>query len=232
MNKIKELLQNEDNAEKIRDGIAAILKIELENQKKLADDLNIEDKKDYDINVFIENSRPWELASGEKYPFPLVNVSLQETNEDAGKPGPAVGNIKYTGTFYIDCYGCGNYQPITPGKNKTYIPDDSLATKRAWKTARVVRNILMSGFYVYLGLQGVITRRRITKIVTMVPAGLDTSAYTITVCRIYFDVDFFEKSLEGTGVYFEGITFKSDDVGKVNLIDIITDNVKENKQKE
>jgi hypothetical protein len=233
---IIELLKKQDNAEIIRDRIAAILKLEFENQKILADNDNtIENKKDFNIKVYIENSRPWELISnsGKNNPFPLVNVCLQETNEDQNKPGPTVGKIKYAGTYYVDCYGCGNYRPVyNENENAEYIPDDSLSAIRAWHTTRVTRNILMSGQYAYLGMQGVVMRRRITKITTVIPAGLDASAISITACRIIFEVEFYEISPEATGVEFKGITFKANDAGEVNLIDIMTDHDKENFNKE
>jgi hypothetical protein len=230
---INELLKTQDNAEIIRDRIAAILKLEFTNQKKLADeDSTISNKKDFNINVYVENTRPWELISndGKNNPFPLVNVCLQETNEDQNKPGPISGKIRYTGTYYIDCYGCGNYRAIE--SSDEYVPDDSLSAIRAWHTARVTRNVLMSGYYAYLGLQGTVMRRRITKITTVVPAGLDISAISITACRIVFEVELFEVSPEASGINFEGITFRAYDDGEVKLIDIMTDYTKENTNKE
>jgi hypothetical protein len=217
---ITKLLDNQDNAEIIRDLIAVILKTEFLTQKKLADNApHIKDKKDFDIKVFIENSRPWELTgdSKETNPFPLVNVCLQETIEDVSNPGATVGKVKYTGTFCIDCYGCGNYQPED---KKEYIPDDSLSTKRAWQTARITRNILMSAFYTYLGLQGTVRRRRIEKISTIIPPVAD-SAISITGCRIIFKVEFHEISPEGDTVELETVSFLSKNEGEVVLIDIL-----------
>ena len=225
--RIKTILNTPDNAEKIRDQIAAILKLELNNQKILADnDPIIENKKDFNIKVYIENSRPWMLLGDkpEKNPFPLVNISLQDIKHDSG---PIAGKIKYTGTYFVDCYGCGNYQPENAAE---WEPDDSLSAKRAWYTARVTRNILMSGFYGFLGMQGTVLKRNIESIVTVVPAGLEGSAISITACRITLKVDTFEISPEAEGVLFNGITFTSNDDGEVNLIDIKTDNEKETKE--
>ncbi len=216
---INELLNIQDNAEKIRDRIAAILKLELTKQKQLADDsAEIENKKDFDIRVYLENSRPWEVSvnSADANPFPLVNVCLQETNEDTS-PGSTLNNVKYTGIYYIDCYGCGNNQSESP---EEFIPDDFLSTIRAWQTTRIVRNILMSGFYAYLGMRGIVRRRRISKIVTIIPNGMPDTALDVTACRITFEVDFFETSPEAQGVDFEGLSFKSENDGEVTLIDI------------
>ena len=102
ISKINELLTDQDNSEKIRDRIAAILKLELTKQKQLADELKIKDKKDFNINVYLENSRPWELTGDneENNPFPLVNVCLQEINKDE-RSGSDQNNVKYTGIYYI-----------------------------------------------------------------------------------------------------------------------------------
>jgi len=230
ISQIKELIKNKDNAEKIRDQIACILKAELLNQKQLADESEeITDKKDFDIAVYIENSRPWELTGDKKdsSPFPLVNVCLQETVEDEKSPGATVGNVKYNGTFYIDCYGCGNNQPENTDE---YVPDDFLSTMRAWHTARVIRNILMSGFYAYLGMQGLVRKRKIKKITTIIPP-LTESSISITGCRIIFEVEFHEVSIVGDGVKLEEISFTSNKNGEVSLIDALFD-YKEKKETE
>ena len=215
---INELLNKQDNAEIIRDRIAAILKLELSNQKKIADEnKNIKDKKDFNINVYLENSRPWDLISNSenKNPFPLINVCLQETTE-AQKPGGS-SKTKYTGLYLIDCYGCGNTQPKDA---EEYIADDSLSTIRAWQTARVVRSILMSGFYAYLGMRGTVMKRRISKITAIIPTGLDGSAVSVTACRINLEVDFYENSMEAAGDDLEELAFRSNNEGEVSLINI------------
>jgi len=228
---IKSLLNTPDNAELIRDQIAAILKNEFLNQKELATaahQILINDIKDYDIKVYIENSRPWMLL-GEKSsnnPFPLVNISLQDTMHNGGAIS---GKVKYIGTFFIDCYGLGNYQPENASE---WEPDDSLSAKRAWLVARITRNILMSGFYAFLGMQGTVLKRNIESITTVVPTGLENSAISITACRIKLNVELFENSPEAEGVLFNGISFKANNEGEVNLIDIMSDNDIETKTKE
>ena len=222
---ITTLFNMQDNAEKIRDRIAAILKIELDNQKTMAENNPCtENKKDFDIKVYLENSRPWELTSdsADNNPFPLINIGLHETREDAN-PGSTVCNVKYTGTYYIDCCACGNFYE----NQDNYIPDDSLSTFKAWQLARMVRGILMSGHYAYLGMQKVVRRRRITKISTLAPGGLQDAAISITICRIFLDVDFHETSPEAQGVNFDEMTFTTTSHdGEVSLINISHDYTK------
>jgi len=209
-NQIGTFLNSQDNVEKIRDRIVSILTTELSAQKKLAEKELC--AKDFDIKVYIENCRPWLLVSDNPRlnPFPLINVSLSETKED-GNPGSTIDKVKYTATFYMDCYGCGNY-------NTENNLDDSLSAIRAWKTARIVRNILMSGFYVHLGMQGLVRRRRIPKITTIVPT--NNASMAITICRIALEVEFYEDSLQGQGITLEGISFESKDNGEASLINI------------
>jgi hypothetical protein len=211
--KINTLIENQDNAEKIRDQIAALLTLEINNQKKIAIEKEVPDKRDFDIAVYIENARPWELT-GDKNPFPLVNICLQETG---GPSGSTVNHTKYTGQFVIDCYGCGNQKLENDDEILT---DDYLATIKAWKTARIVRNILMSGFYAYLGIRSLVQKRTVKKITTIIPQGLPNSAVAVTAARIILEVNFFEESPQAEAADLEGISFKSENSGRVTLIDI------------
>jgi hypothetical protein len=203
MSKINYLLSELDNIEIIRNQIAAILRIETENQLALAEKEEAEDTRDYKISVYAERARPWDSTADteNKSPFPLINVLLYETKQ-MEHPGSAMGEKKYTGTCFIDCYGCGNINNINGN-------DDSLGTIRAWKTARIARNVLMSSFYTYLGMRGIVKKREILKMATGAPAGMPESAISITVCRITFNIEYTEKSPQAGGVPFEGILFKS-----------------------
>jgi hypothetical protein len=142
-------------------------------------------------------------------------VCLQESLESAS-PGSTLNNTKYTGQYVIDCYGCGNAKR----EDEESLTDDSLATIKAWKTARIVRNILMSGFYAYLGIRAIVQKRSIKKITTIIPSGLPDSAIAVTAARIILEVNFFEQSPQAQATDLEGISFKSENSGKVTLIDI------------
>lgn len=198
---IQKLLNGQDNVEKIRDRIAFILKTELKNQYELAVKDDLKNAKDFDAKVFLENDRPWEFTENEsdKNPFPLVNVCLVETKRAEGKAGSAIGRKKYTASFSVDCYACGNYEQN--GR------DDELSTIRAWTLARIVRNILMSGFYAYLGMRGVVLERDLSGIKTGSPNDIENSAIAVTIARLDFSVSFYEDAPQGEGVEFEGIDF-------------------------
>jgi hypothetical protein len=213
---INYLLSDLDNVEFIRNQIAAILKIETENQYFLAEAAAAPDKRDYKIPIYVEKARPWNITgeTADQSPFPLINILLNDIKQEA-HPGSAVNEKKYTATFFIDCYGCGNINI-----ENDIGDDDSLGTIRAWKTARIVRNILMSSYYTYLGNRGIVKKREITQIATGTPQNMPESAVSVTTCRISFLVEYFEKSPQAEGVPYEGMLFKSlSDTGEI-LIDI------------
>lgn len=147
------LIDKQDNNEKIRDQIAAILAIEKENQKVLA----VADGKDpnlYDFNVTIERARPWLSESNsdgtEKGILSkgLVNVYFDSDNFD--NPGSEIiysQNVK--GTFIIDVYGYKNTE--RSGNNITKYGDE-YSSYEVDRVSRLVRNIIMSGTYTYLFL--------------------------------------------------------------------------------
>jgi hypothetical protein len=208
---IDEFLGERDNIEIIRDMLAYILKVECVHQQDLAEKRDVEDARDYKIGVYLEKERPWQLTEDEiEYnPFPLININLLQIKQ-ADKPGSIVSEKKYIAHFAIDCYGCGNR---TSGDN------DQIASLRAWKTARIVRNILMAGCYTYLGLQSLVKSREITEIQAIVPSNryTNTSSVAITVCRIILQVMYVEDSPQVPMLAeFEELAFSSiSDTGEV-----------------
>lgn len=207
---IQTLLSKKDNVEKIRDAIALILKTELSNQYALAKAAGIESVEDFAIGVYLEAARPWELTENEAggNPFPLVNILLNETHRAEGKAGSAIGRKRYTASFSIDCYACGNTE--SDGD------DARQATLKAWRIACIVRSILMSGFYAYLGMRGVVLERDMPGIKTGIPGNLAESAAAVTVARMDFSVSFYEDSPQGDGAELEEIQFEA--IGKTGEV--------------
>ena len=207
---IQTLLKEKDNVEKIRDAIALILKNELSNQYALAETAGIESLEDFNIGVYLESARPWELTENELggNPFPLVNILLNEMRRVEGKAGSAIGRKRYTASFSIDCYACGNTEADS---------DDAMqAALKAWRIACIVRSILMSGFYAYLGMRGVVLERDMPGIKTGIPSNLAESAAAVTVARMDFSVSFYEDAPQGDGAELEEIQFEA--VGKTGEV--------------
>lgn len=192
--KIETLIDKQDNCEIIRDQIAAILAIEIGNQKSLADTQgkNIED---FDFDVYIERSRPWELLTSEDGDeigqMPLVNVVF-DNDTFGGRNSNKTERQRAVGTFYIDCYA---------HKNKTKnMAGDEATSRESDRIARLVRNIIMSAHYHNLGLgfaefgtgQNIVFSRQITKREKFVPDIKNESFENIIGSRLTLEVEYDE----------------------------------------
>jgi len=195
---ITELLSEPDNVEKIRDRLACIIKGETVNQYELAKKNLARNKEDYNIRVFVENARPYDTG-GEPIETPLVNILLQKTEPMDGNA--RAGQQKLKGTFLIDC--------ISFGDEGGEVWNEKIAAARAWKSARIIRRILMSDNYTYLGLRGVIGSRNILSSEAGVPDNGGDALSVVTV-RITLAVQFIERAIDSTGEIIEGIDFVID----------------------
>lgn len=219
---IKKLLKEKDNIEKIRDQIGFILAAELKNQYKLAKNYEPEpgeefDPEDFNIDIFIENKRPWEIEN-----LPLINILIHGTKppQDGSRAGSTSSSQNYTAVFQIDCYAKGRH--IEGGD------DDRDANYRAWIIGRIVRSILMSAENNYLGLRGIVGKRMITARNTIDIKDLPSAAENIALCRLTLEVDTIEESPQGEFETMEGMSFSvSTADGKIILAELRTPPYKE-----
>jgi hypothetical protein len=202
--KITKLIDTPDTIEIVRDQIAAILSLELRNQRVLALDLRKSDAKDYDVAVFIENTRPYDSEGAMK---PLVNVLLPKVQ--ALDVNSRIGSQKERAVIWLDCAAWGNDAGFT---------DDRTASLRAWKISRLVRRILTADFYAYLGLRGIVASRRIVLREVGIPDNAERSAAAVAVVRIVLEVEFLEKSIGVESTDIESIYFEIDpDTGEISV---------------
>jgi len=221
---IAELIETPDNVEAVRDQIAAILSLELQNQFEKAEQEGKPNAADYDIDIYAENSRPYDTA-GDDEMVSLVNIVLQEIT--VPHSNPRIGDQKEQAIFHVYCIANGN----TTGDFR----DDKSATFRAWKIMRLVRRILMSEPYAYLGMRKIVTSRTFTKMEAGTPNVQQAQAFT--VIRAYFEVQFVEGYIGGPSVPFEGYEFDvSPNDGKItakpSLVDRVTGLANNNSQEE
>ena len=193
---INELIEDQDNVEKVRDQIAAILSLELQNQLTIAEEEGSPYAADYDIKIYAENARPYDTTGDEM--VSLVNVVLQEIT--VPHSNPRIGNQKSQAVFHLYCIANGN----TTGDFR----DDKSATFRAWKIMRLVRRILMSEQYTYLGMRKTVTSRTFTKMEAGTPTPNTQGAQFFTVIRASFEVQFVEGFIGGESVPYEGYNFE------------------------
>ena len=190
--RITELIDKVDNSELIRDEIAAILVVESKEQQSLAS-AAAEDPRLWALRVFTERSNPWSEfinAPDQLDATPLVNIALDNINYDA-KASNVVERQKATAVYHIDCYGYGIAEDDGAGG---HTPGDARAATEAQRAYRLVRNILMSAHYTWLGQQGLVWRRWPQSVQVFQPALEGTTLPQVVALRLAFEVDFNEFS--------------------------------------
>jgi hypothetical protein len=193
---IYELISDPDNVEKLRDHIAIIVKGETQNQYTIAQEQGASDAEDYNFRVFIENSRPYDTEDGIPAIEPIANIRLQKAVPEGSNS--RLGPQKEKAIFIIDC--------ITFGADGGEDWNEKSAIIRAWKAARMIRRILMSEQYTYLGLRGIVGSRLVASIETGVPEN-GGDAFTVAAARITLEVQFMERAIETSGPIIEAIDF-------------------------
>jgi hypothetical protein len=190
---ILELITKVDNFEIIRDQIAAILTVELANQKTLSGGVP-------QPLVFVERSNPWGqfIEAAEVMP-PIINVWFDSETFDESTSN-VVERQTTAGIFNIDCYGAAVSLDDPAGGHQ---PADLAAALEAQRTGRLARNILMAGVYTYLGLRGLVGKR-FPQSLSMFQPQLDNRAVQRVVgARLALQVHFNEFSPQYVGVELE-----------------------------
>lgn len=201
----KELLNEPDNIEYIRDQIGAILSFELANQFELAKQAGNPAAQDYNVGVYIENDDPIQFTEYETNPFPLVNLSLVSTEKINGSTN--FNKHRMSATFLLDVYATGNTDSAADAAMR--------ASVKAWKTARLVRNILGAENYAYFKMRGIVDGRDIVKFEAGNPANA-TGAIKVKIVRITLNVDYIEGVAISEGEALELIDATiSDENGRV-----------------
>jgi len=215
--RLKALIDKQDNNEIIRDQIAAILAMEEANQVELAHAAG-KDIENFDFEVYVERSRPWEiLSTGEGDEIsntPLVNVLFDNDIMD-NRNSNKTERQRTKGTFYIDCYAHKNRKP---GKQTDLnVMGDELTSKESDKIARLVRNIIMSAEYHQLGLgyeelgvgKNIVFGRYIIKREKFTPLDREGKAFeNIIATRLTLEVDYDEFSPQIEPTDFDWLYFK------------------------
>lgn len=190
MTTIQTLIDKEDNSEIIRDQIAAILLTETASQQALAVTAG-KDPNDWKLRIFTERSNPWEYFQDEDADLtPIVNVWYNNSDFDK-KSSNVIERQNSNSVYNIDIYAMGISENIAGGG---HTPGDKDASLRAQKAIRLVRNILMSSIYTYLGLRGVVWGRWPQSINMFQPQLDGKQAQQVIGARIAMSVSFNEFS--------------------------------------
>jgi hypothetical protein len=209
---IDHLIDKQDGFEIVRDKIAAILLAESASQSLLAEEAD-KDPNQWLLRVFVERSNPWEefldLPGTEENPTfaaPIVNVSVDSLSYDMSH-GNVVERQRCAGTFNIDCFGYGVAANVEAGGHEA---GDQAAALACQRTVRLVRNILMSATYTYLGDQRkanqFIWRRWLPSVQFYQPQLEGRAMQQVMAARMQLQVEFNEVSPQVTGAPLEVLT--------------------------
>lgn len=208
------LIDKQDTFEIVRDQIAALLKLEVENQKALATAAG-KDPSRWDFKVFSERSNPFEEFQAAEPPYiPIVNVWYDSsTSDDAGSD--TVERQKVEGMYNIDCYAASGSMETGAG----HASGDMLASLDVHRVVKLVRNILMSGENTYLKLRGTVWSRKVMSANIFQPDPNDATIQNIIGARIVFRVVFNELSpqVEGQPLETLFVQVKRAETGEILL---------------
>jgi hypothetical protein len=212
---IEALIDKQDNFEIIRDQIAAILVTEVVSQKSLAVDAG-KDPDLWDFKTYTERSNPWEAYLNDTAALtPIVNVWY-----DNSSFREATSNIverqNAEAIFNIDCYAVANSSDNVAGGHN---PGDQEAAFAVQRVVRLVRNILMSAEYTYLGLRGLVWQRWPQTVTVFQPQQDRGNVRPVIAARIGLKVSFNEFSPQFSGNMLEllSTTVKRTEDGEVVL---------------
>jgi len=148
--KIASLITEIDNVELIRDQIAAILRLELDNQVALAQAESV-DPAPWTVDVYTERSGAFESGLNDpNRKTPFVNVWID--NESWDRSASNVMERQRGNAFInVDAVGYGTRKPGEAG--------DFEAATSCQRVLRLCRKILMAAPYTYLELRGIVASR-------------------------------------------------------------------------
>ncbi len=151
MSQITTLIDSPDTFEIVRDKIAQILADETANQVALATTAGKPNPEDWALQVYIERATPWDNGQNNDM---LVNVWYDTASIDESASN-TVQSQTMRGTFNIDVIGFAASKSAGAG----HVPGDEAAALVAQRGLRLARNIIMSSFYTYLDLRGLVGQR-------------------------------------------------------------------------
>ena len=191
---IQFLIDKEDTFEQVRDQIAAILAIEVNNQMTKATEAG-KNPQDWNLRVYAERSNPWEQyrnQDGEQ--SPIVNVWFDSSTFDGGSGSTVCQQTSET-IYNIDIYGYGYSSQTDDGHS----PGDKMAALECQRGIRLVRNIIMASENTYLQLRGLVGQRWPLSITSFQPQQSENTVEKICAARIQLRVKFNEFSPQYVG---------------------------------
>lgn len=217
------LIDKQDTFELLQSQITAILAVEIAAQQAFAVAAS-KDPSLWKLRVYQSRTNPWQvfekLDTVDKNKrldtSPIVNVDFSSCTFDTAKGDP-VERQQGDGIFNVDCYAYG----VARSDGGTgHVPSDQDANDNLNRSIRLVRNILMSSYYTYLGLQGTVASRWIQSIETFLPSEDGVAVDRVYGARLTFAVSYIELSPQYIGQTLDEInaTVKRAEDGQVLIV--------------
>lgn len=186
--KLQSPINKLDSFEIVRDQIADILFLELENQKEIAGRAQIDPAR-FDYRVYKERSNPWDLYDAEGENKPIINIWYSNSDFDYASSG-SIDKQKTTAIFNIDCIATATSQETAEGQTL----GDEMASIEVQRVAKIIRNILMSDTNAYLQLRGLVWSRRILSLNVFQPSAENGMMQNVCAARLVLQATFSEFS--------------------------------------
>lgn len=194
---IPELIDKQDTFELIRDRLADIIAVESTAQQALAVSAG-KDPATWALAVYTERSNPWddEGINDEV----IVNVWFESAAPD-DRASNTVERQTMIGQFNVDVVGFGVSRDTPTGQD----PGDEAAARAAARGLRLVRNILMSSFYTYLGedLRRTVGQRWVSNVTSFQPQAANRDMTHSVGARLTLSVRYDEFSPQYPPVQLE-----------------------------
>lgn len=188
---ISTLIDKIDSVELVRNQIAAILALESTAQVALAIAAGKPAPDLWTLRVYQERANPWEAFPSQTCDTsPVVNVWLDTVTFETSSSN-IVERQKASAIINVDCYG---YGVSADDGDLGHLAGDRNAAEAAQRAVRLVRNILTSAKYTYLGLRGLVWRRWVESITMMQPQQGGQNVHHVTAGRVSLKIEFNEFS--------------------------------------
>lgn len=204
LNLLEQLIDKQDNFEVIRDQIALILKLNVEEQVNVLAPLAGKDPLDYELQLYTEASNPienWLNLNDNSNKAPIVNVWVDGMNYEKKSSSTTGLNTQGDTTYNIDVYGLGISTETLEGHD----PGDQQSALEVQRGIRLVRNIMMASQNMILQLVGIVGDRFITSVKLFQPEQENNQSAKIQAARITLSVGHVEATQEALGEILESI---------------------------
>jgi len=205
--RITGLIDKLDGFQIVLDEIAAILVVESQAQQLFAATAG-KDPGLWALRIYTERANPWHQFLGSPDNATVDATPIVSVSYDGSTFPPSGGNVveqqRSASIFHIDCYGYAKSEETAEGHD----PGDERAKREVHRALRLVRNILLAGPYIHLGLKGLVGRRWPQAVNVFTPSSENRAVDNVAGARLTLAVDHQEYSPQVQGTILESLSLE------------------------